>query len=110
MERTMSLAPENPEVLYDLAVVRLAAGNKEASIEALKKSLMLNPKLKKQAIGDNDLKSLRNEKEFQELDTLAYKLENGLLRLVESLESKRDRGEWIDTLMVKESNAVYGNE
>jgi four helix bundle protein len=50
------------------------------------------------------------EKEFQELDTLAYRLENGLLRLVESLESKRDRGEWIDTLMVKESNAVYGNE
>jgi len=50
------------------------------------------------------------EKEFQELDTMAYKLENGLLRLVESLENKRERREWIDTLMVKESNAVYGNE
>jgi four helix bundle protein len=48
------------------------------------------------------------ENEFERLDALAYKLENGLLRLVESLEHKRERGEWIDHLMVKESNAVYG--
>ena len=48
------------------------------------------------------------EDEFEKLDALAYKLENGLLRLVESLEQKRERGEWIDHLMVKESNAVYG--
>jgi len=50
------------------------------------------------------------EEEFQELDRLAYKLENGLLRLVESLEQKRERGEWTDHLMVKESNAIYGSE
>jgi len=50
------------------------------------------------------------ENEFQKLDTLAYKLENGLLKLVESLEQKRERGEWIDHLMVKESNALYGRE
>jgi four helix bundle protein len=50
------------------------------------------------------------EDEFQKLDTLAYKLENGLLKLVESLEQKRERGEWIDHLMVKESNATYGSE
>ena len=50
------------------------------------------------------------EDEFQKLDVLAYKLENGLLKLVESLEQKRERGEWIDHLMVKESNAVYGSE
>ena len=50
------------------------------------------------------------EEDFEELDSLAYKLENGLLKLVESLEQKRERGEWIDHLMVKESNAVYGNE
>jgi hypothetical protein len=46
--------------------------------------------------------------EFEELDSLAYKLENGLLKLVESLEKKRDRGDWIDHLTVKESNAIYG--
>ena len=48
-----------------------------------------------------------SEEEFEKLDGLAYKLENGLLKLVERLEHKRERGEWTDYLMVKESNAVY---
>jgi len=48
-----------------------------------------------------------SEDEFQLLDTLAYKLENGLLKLVESLEDKKDRGEWTDNLLIKESNLVY---
>ena len=47
---------------------------------------------------------------FEDLDALSFKLENGLLKLVESLEKKRERGEWIDHLMVKESNAAYGAE
>lgn len=51
-----------------------------------------------------------SEDEFEKLDKLAYKLENGLLKLVESLEQKRERGEWIDHLMVKESNEIYGRE
>jgi four helix bundle protein len=46
---------------------------------------------------------------FEKLDALAYKLENGLLKLVESLEKKRDRGDWIGSLVVKESNALYGD-
>jgi four helix bundle protein len=50
------------------------------------------------------------EEEFQKLDTFAYKLENGLLKPVESLEQKRERGEWTDHLMVKETNAIYGSE
>jgi four helix bundle protein len=50
------------------------------------------------------------EDEFQKLDKFAYKLENGLLKLVESLEQKRERGEWTDHLMIKESNTIYGNE
>jgi four helix bundle protein len=45
--------------------------------------------------------------EFTILDALAFKLENGLLKLVESLEKKKLGGEWIDTLMVKESNEKY---
>ena len=47
------------------------------------------------------------EDDFQLLDARAYKLENGLLKLVESLEEKRDRGEWTDHLLIKESNLVY---
>ena len=39
-----------------------------------------------------------------------YKLENGLIKLIESIEQKRDRGEWVDHLNVKETNALYGIE
>lgn len=45
--------------------------------------------------------------DFDQLDGMAYKIENGLLKLVERLEEKEDRGEWIDHLMVKEANTVY---
>jgi len=38
----------------------------------------------------------------------AYKLENGLLKLVESLEKKKLDGDWIDSLIVKELNEEYG--
>ncbi len=51
-----------------------------------------------------------SEEDFEKLDSMAYKLENGLLKLVESLEEKREQGDWIDTLIVKESNAVYGKD
>ena len=67
MERTAKLAPENPEVLYDLSVIRLAAGKKEDALNALKKAISLNPKLKKQAAGDFDLESIHNDTEFQVL-------------------------------------------
>ena len=48
--------------------------------------------------------------EFQKLDSIAYKLENGLIKLIESIECKRDKGEWMDHLSVKETNAIYGIE
>jgi len=46
--------------------------------------------------------------DFIALDQLAFKLENGLLKLVESLERKEADGDWIDSLIVKESNEAYG--
>jgi four helix bundle protein len=54
---------------------------------------------KAQQIGDGDFKALND---------LAFKLENGLLKLVESLERKKEAGDWIDSLIIKESNASYG--
>jgi four helix bundle protein len=51
-----------------------------------------------------------NKDEFEKLDNIAFKLENGLLKLIESIERKRDQGEWIDYLNVKETNALYGLE
>jgi hypothetical protein len=47
------------------------------------------------------------DKDFEDLDQLAFKLENGLLRLVEALEEKDSTGSWTDTLVIRESNAVY---
>jgi uncharacterized Ntn-hydrolase superfamily protein len=65
-ERAATLAPENAEVWYDLAVIRLAAGNKSEALAALQKAVELNPKLKTQARVDNDLGTLRGK----ELDAL----------------------------------------
>lgn len=50
------------------------------------------------------------EEEFQQLDTLSYKLENGLIRLVGRLEQKREAGDWVDRIVVRESNAAYAAE
>ena len=47
------------------------------------------------------------EAEFNELNDLAFKLENGLLRLVNSLEKKQPSSDWVDHLMLKESNEIY---
>ena len=47
------------------------------------------------------------EEEFEKLDKLAFKLENGLLKLVQTLEQKREKGEWIDNLQVTEDMALY---
>lgn len=67
MEHTATLAPENPEVLYDLAVIRLAAGKRGAAIKALEKAVLLNPNLKKQAVGDSDLESLSDDRKFKKI-------------------------------------------
>ena len=42
------------------------------------------------------------------MNTLSFKLENGLLKLVESLERKAEAGDWVDSLTIKESNVTYG--
>ena len=65
MERTAALAPENGEVLYDLAVIRLAAGKEDEALQALEKAVTLNPKLKKQAMEDEDLAALRGNATFE---------------------------------------------
>lgn len=48
-----------------------------------------------------------SETNFSEMNAMAYKLENGLLKLVESLERKKEAGDWIDHLVLKESNLIY---
>jgi four helix bundle protein len=45
--------------------------------------------------------------QFEAADSLAYKLENGLKRLIESLQRKQQAGDWQDSFVVGESNAAY---
>jgi len=47
------------------------------------------------------------EENFNALDSLSFKLENGLLRLVESLQRKRRDGSWTESLIIKECNEEY---
>ncbi len=67
MEHAAEIAPKNPEVLYDLCVIRLAAGDASKALDALEEALKLNPKLKKQASGDTDLTAVRGDSRFQKL-------------------------------------------
>lgn len=58
-ERAAVLGAHVPEVIYDLAVIRLAAGKRAEALEALERALRMNPKLKTQAQRDKDLEALR---------------------------------------------------
>jgi uncharacterized Ntn-hydrolase superfamily protein len=62
-ERAAAMAEKQPavlpEVLYDLAVIRLAAGDLDGARKALDRALALNPKLKAQAEKDPDLEKLK---------------------------------------------------
>lgn len=66
-ERAAGLAPENAEVQYDLAVIRLASGDVSGALSALADAIRLNPKLKKQARVDDDLKGIRGDKKYEQL-------------------------------------------
>jgi len=48
-----------------------------------------------------------NKTDYEEWDSLAYKLENGIKKLIESLEIKKYDGTWKDSYIVEESNAIY---
>lgn len=61
-ERTAVMAETTggvlPEVLYDLAVIRLANGDRDGSLDALGRAVRLNPKLLQAARDDGDLSGL----------------------------------------------------
>jgi four helix bundle protein len=56
----------------------------------------------------------RNEQitasDFEEIDSLIFRLENRLLKLVESLERRRDSGDWTETLIVSDETSGYGTD
>jgi len=52
---------------------------------------------------------LISERQFEELDSFCFKIENELLSLIKSLEQKKTKGDWIDYI-VKEDNSRYGEK
>jgi four helix bundle protein len=48
-----------------------------------------------------------SEEEFEQMDSLAFRLENGLKKLIESLQEKQQNGDWDDSFVVRESNEAY---
>lgn len=67
LNKAVSLDPKNAELYYDLAVTTLATGNKKGALDALEKALSLNPKLKSQAVRDNDMKTLHSDPRFKKI-------------------------------------------
>lgn len=67
MEQAARLATGVAEVHYDLALIRLANGDRQGAMRALATAFQLNPKLKDQAAKDSGLDALRDHPEFAQL-------------------------------------------
>lgn len=48
--------------------------------------------------------------EFESADAIAYKLENGMIRLIRNLQIKRESGDWNDSFIVRDCNEAYQAE
>lgn len=77
------------EYLYHLNIALGSLGESVSALHAYKSAHQLS------------------REDFEILDAKAYKLENGLLKLIETLQMKRDRNDWIEDFKAKESTAVY---
>lgn len=53
---------------------------------------------------------LLKDEAFEYLDSLSFKIENGMLKLIESLQRKQVEGNWDDSLIVEESNSLYNQD
>ena len=51
-----------------------------------------------------------SEEAFEKWDALAFKLENGLIRLIAKLQYKRGQGDWDDSFLAEEPPASYGGK
>jgi len=49
-----------------------------------------------------------SDEEFEQMDSLSFRLENGLKKLIESLQEKQQNNDWDDSFVIRESNEVYG--
>ncbi len=66
-EKAVKNQPNSADALYDLAIYYTLQGKVDKALKALEESLSINPALKGMAIGDGDLKGLRENKKFKEI-------------------------------------------
>ncbi|MBK9707305.1 MAG: tetratricopeptide repeat protein [Acidobacteria bacterium] len=66
-EKALRLKPDEPHLLYSLAATHAQTGSLEQAIDYLKKSILIQPRLKSQALNDADFSGLRENKQFQEM-------------------------------------------
>jgi len=67
MEKAGQLDPDYPELIYDVAVIRLANGDETGALEALSRAIELNPSLAASAKQDSDLEALWGTDDFKAL-------------------------------------------
>jgi tetratricopeptide (TPR) repeat protein len=67
INKGLELAPDNPTNIYNRACIYCLKGDRTRALADLQKAISINPSLKKQAIRDEDFKSLYNDEEFKKL-------------------------------------------
>lgn len=80
-EKALRLHPDEPHLLYSLAVTHAQAGAHEEALIYLKRSIQIQPRFRAQAYNDADFSELRDNRQFLELV--------GLTSPFDLLESKR---------------------
>ncbi|MCI0525157.1 MAG: tetratricopeptide repeat protein [Acidobacteria bacterium] len=80
-EKALRLHPNEPHLLYSLAVTHAKTGSHEEALDYLRRSIQIQPRFRSQAYNDTDFSELRNNKQFLELV--------GLTSPFDLLESKR---------------------
>ena len=53
---------------------------------------------------------LVNREDVEAWDFLAYKIENRMIKLIASLQTKKYQRDWDDQFVVKDMNVVYGGK
>jgi tetratricopeptide (TPR) repeat protein len=80
-EKALRLHPDEPHLLYSLAVTHAQSGTHEEALVYLQRSIQIQPRFRAQAYNDADFSELRDNRQFLELV--------GLTSPFDLLESKR---------------------
>jgi tetratricopeptide (TPR) repeat protein len=66
-EKALRLRPDEPHLLYSLAVTHAQTGSHDQALDYLGRSIKIQPRFRTQAMNDSDFSGLREDKRFLEL-------------------------------------------